>query len=37
MLRAIPYRYRVLVLLCSLTTLAYLDRICARRLRENKI
>src|SRR6476619_1522795 len=28
MLRAIPYRYRVLVLLCSLTTLTYLDRIC---------
>ncbi|MEJ7738382.1 MAG: MFS transporter [Chitinophagaceae bacterium] len=24
----IPYRYRVLVLLCSLTTLTYLDRIC---------
>ena len=23
-----PYRYRVLVLLCSLTTLTYLDRIC---------
>ena len=28
MLRAVPYRYRVLVLLCSLTTLTYLDRIC---------
>src|SRR6185436_1994899 len=28
MLRPIPYRYRVLVLLCSLTTLTYLDRIC---------
>ena len=27
-LQAIPYRYRVLVLLCSLTTLTYLDRIC---------
>jgi MFS transporter, ACS family, glucarate transporter len=25
---AVPYRYRVLVLLCSLTTLTYLDRIC---------
>src|ERR1700733_3819258 len=24
----VPYRYRVLVLLCSLTTLTYLDRIC---------
>src|SRR5687767_7672608 len=24
----IPYRHRVLVLLCSLTTLTYLDRIC---------
>src|SRR6188474_3312555 len=23
-----PYRYRVLFLLCSLTTLTYLDRIC---------
>lgn len=23
-----PYRYRVLILLCSLTTLTYLDRIC---------
>ncbi|MBD0287193.1 MAG: MFS transporter [Flavisolibacter sp.] len=28
MLKVIPYRYRVLVLLCSLTTLTYLDRIC---------
>src|SRR6266498_3822497 len=28
MLKAVPYRYRVLVLLCSLTTLTYLDRIC---------
>src|SRR4249920_2673226 len=28
MLKTIPYRYRVLVLLCSLTTLTYLDRIC---------
>lgn len=28
MLKAIPYRYRVLALLCSLTTLTYLDRIC---------
>jgi ACS family glucarate transporter-like MFS transporter len=28
MLNAVPYRYRVLVLLCSLTTLTYLDRIC---------
>ena len=28
MIKAIPYRYRVLVLLCSLTTLTYLDRIC---------
>jgi sugar phosphate permease len=28
MLHRIPYRYRVLVLLCSLTTLTYLDRIC---------
>src|ERR1700759_5637551 len=25
---SVPYRYRVLVLLCSLTTLTYLDRIC---------
>jgi MFS family permease len=24
----LPYRYRVLILLCSLTTLTYLDRIC---------
>jgi MFS transporter, ACS family, glucarate transporter len=28
MLKAIPYRYRVLALLCSMTTLTYLDRIC---------
>lgn len=28
MLSAIPYRFRVLALLCSLTTLTYLDRIC---------
>jgi ACS family glucarate transporter-like MFS transporter len=28
MLQEIPYRYRVLALLCSLTTLTYLDRIC---------
>ena len=28
MLPSIPYRYRVLALLCSLTTLTYLDRIC---------
>lgn len=28
MLQRIPYRYRVLALLCSLTTLTYLDRIC---------
>ena len=28
LLSAIPYRYRVLTLLCSLTTLTYLDRIC---------
>lgn len=28
MLPTIPYRYRVLALLCSLTTLTYLDRIC---------
>ncbi len=27
-MKAIPYRYRVLALLCSLTTLTYLDRIC---------
>ena len=28
MIKAVPYRYRVLILLCSLTTLTYLDRIC---------
>lgn len=28
MLKWIPYRYRVLTLLCALTTLTYLDRIC---------
>jgi MFS transporter, ACS family, glucarate transporter len=28
MAKTVPYRYRVLVLLCSLTTLTYLDRIC---------
>jgi sugar phosphate permease len=28
MFKAIPYRYRVLIFLCSLTTLTYLDRIC---------
>src|SRR4028118_2122770 len=28
MLQKIPYRFRVLALLCSLTTLTYLDRIC---------
>ncbi len=28
MLQRIPYRFRVLALLCSLTTLTYLDRIC---------
>src|SRR3954469_24308225 len=28
MLPKLPYRYRVLALLCSLTTLTYLDRIC---------
>src|SRR4028119_2054774 len=28
MLQKIPHRYRVLALLCSLTTLTYLDRIC---------
>jgi ACS family glucarate transporter-like MFS transporter len=28
MLPQVPYRYRVLALLCSLTTLTYLDRIC---------
>jgi sugar phosphate permease len=27
-MNAIPYRYRVLAILCSLTTLTYLDRIC---------
>src|SRR5215216_3486193 len=27
-LKTTPYRYRVIVLLCSLTTLTYLDRIC---------
>lgn len=27
-MKAFPYRYRVLILLCSLTTLTYLDRIC---------
>jgi ACS family glucarate transporter-like MFS transporter len=27
-LPVIPYRFRVLILLCSLTTLTYLDRIC---------
>jgi sugar phosphate permease len=27
-LQTIPYRFRVLALLCSLTTLTYLDRIC---------
>ena len=27
-MKVIPYRYRVLALLCSLTTLTYLDRIC---------
>ncbi|CAN5602425.1 MFS transporter [soil metagenome] len=27
-MKAVPYRYRVLILLCSLTTLTYLDRIC---------
>ncbi|MDB5117506.1 MAG: transporter [Mucilaginibacter sp.] len=26
--RLVPYRFRVLVLLCSLTTLTYMDRIC---------
>jgi sugar phosphate permease len=26
--KTFPYRYRVLILLCSLTTLTYLDRIC---------
>jgi MFS transporter, ACS family, glucarate transporter len=28
MIPAIPYRYRVLAFICSLTTLTYLDRIC---------
>ncbi|MEO6453602.1 MAG: MFS transporter [Ginsengibacter sp.] len=28
MIKAVPYRYRVLVMLCALTTLTYLDRIC---------
>jgi len=28
MVKSFPYRYRMLVLLCSLTTLTYLDRIC---------
>src|SRR5919202_5302632 len=28
MLQKVPYRFRVLALLCSLTTLTYLDRIC---------
>jgi MFS transporter, ACS family, glucarate transporter len=28
MINPVPYRYRVLILLCSLTTLTYLDRIC---------
>lgn len=27
-MKGIPYRYRVLILLCALTTLTYLDRIC---------
>lgn len=27
-MKAVPYRYRVLIMLCSLTTLTYLDRIC---------
>jgi len=27
-MKAMPYRYRVLILLCALTTLTYLDRIC---------
>src|SRR6476469_8275855 len=27
-MKAMPYRYRILILLCSLTTLTYLDRIC---------
>lgn len=28
MLKTVPYRYRILVILCALTTLTYLDRIC---------
>src|SRR3954464_7376822 len=28
MIKSVPYRYRILVLLCFLTTLTYLDRIC---------
>lgn len=28
MMRALPYRFRLLIFLCSLTTLTYLDRIC---------
>lgn len=28
MMQTIPYRYRVLALLCSLKTLTYPDRIC---------
>jgi sugar phosphate permease len=28
MIPAIPYRYRVLAFICSLTTLTYLDRVC---------
>src|SRR5271163_857885 len=27
-LLSVPYRYRVLALLCALTTLTYMDRIC---------
>src|ERR1700753_4149866 len=27
-LLSVPYRYRVLTLLCALTTLTYMDRIC---------
>ena len=27
-MKAVPYRYRVLIFLCALTTLTYLDRIC---------
>src|SRR6187455_470628 len=26
--KGLPYRYRILIILCSLTTLTYLDRIC---------